>query len=68
MSRISAKARLVCIAVTAVALIAPMSAQTGVWTSPAVLSTGGQGWEAGEHAKLWGGLSSMDEMDNQAGS
>ncbi|MGA7219622.1 MAG: hypothetical protein WBX38_14980 [Candidatus Sulfotelmatobacter sp.] len=43
MIRISAKVRLVCLAVT---LIAPLSAQTGTWTSPVVLSTGGQGWEA----------------------
>ena len=43
MIRISAKARLVCVAV---ALIVPLSAQTGAWTPAAVLSTGGQGWEA----------------------
>ncbi len=30
----------------AVTLVAPVSAQTGGWTAPAVLSTGGQGWEA----------------------
>ncbi|HXM40746.1 MAG TPA: hypothetical protein VN924_05810 [Bryobacteraceae bacterium] len=37
------KARLVCLAV---AFLTPAAAQTGVWTSPVALSTGGQGWEA----------------------
>src|SRR5208283_1279606 len=69
MSRISAKARLVCIAVTAVMLIAPMSAQTGAWTPPVVLSTGGQGWEAaaaidgnGNSVALWDERTTQDQL------
>lgn len=37
--------RLICIAAT-VAVVAPVSAQTGAWTPPVVLSNGGQGWES----------------------
>src|SRR5216684_212545 len=47
--------------------LAPVSAQTGVWTPPVVLSTGGQGWEAaaaidgnGNSVALW------DEITSQA--
>ena len=68
MTRISAKARLVCIAATVVTLIAPMSAQ-GTWTSPAVLSTGGQGWEAaaaidgnGNSVALWDERTTQDQL------
>lgn len=40
---INTKARLIYIAV---ACMAPAAAQTGAWTPPVALSTGGQGWEA----------------------
>ncbi len=64
------KARLVCILVCmAVTLIAPMSAQTGAWTSPVVLSTGGQGWEAaaaidgsGNSVALWDERTTQDQL------
>jgi hypothetical protein len=66
MIRISVKLRLVCIAV---AFIAPLSAQTGTWTSPAVLSTGGQGWEAaaaidgnGNSVALWDERTTEDQL------
>ena len=69
MIRISAKARLVCIAVSAATLIAPMSAQTGAWTPPVVLSTGGQGWEAaaaidgnGNSVALWDERTTQDQL------
>ena len=68
--KLSAKARLVCILVcTAVTLIAPMSAQTGAWTSPVVLSTGGQGWEAAaaidganNSVALWDERTTQDQL------
>jgi hypothetical protein len=67
-NRISAIARLGCIAVT-VALIAPISAQTGTWTPPVVLSTGGQGWEAtaavdgeGNSLALWDERTTQDQI------
>ncbi len=66
MIRITAKVRLVCLAVT---LIAPLSAQTGTWTSPVVLSTGGQGWEAaaaidgnGNSVALWDERTTQDQL------
>ena len=67
---LSAKARLVCILVCiAVTLIAPMSAQTGAWTPPVVLSTGGQGWEAaaaidgnGNSVALWDERTTQDQL------
>ena len=66
MIRISAKARLACIAV---ALTAPLSAQTGAWTPPVVLSTGGQGWEAaaaidgnGNSVALWDERTTQDQL------
>ena len=69
MMRISAKARLVCIAFTAVTLIAPVFAQTGAWTPPIVLSTGGQGWEAaaaidgnGNSVALWDERTTQDQL------
>ena len=69
MIRISAKARLVCIAVSAVAWIAPMSAQTGAWAAPVVLSTGGQGWEStatidgnGNSVALWDERTTQDQL------
>ena len=46
-----------------------MSAQTGAWTSPAVLSTGGQGWEAaaaidgsGNSVALWDERTTQDQL------
>ena len=69
MMRISAKAKLVCIAVIAVTLIAPAFAQTGTWTPPIVLSTGGQGWEAaaaidgnGNSVALWDERTTQDQL------
>src|SRR5215472_4607535 len=69
MIRICANARLVCIAVAAVTLIAPMFAQAGAWTSPVVLSTGGQGWEAaaaidgnGSSVALWDERTAQDQL------
>lgn len=69
MIRISAQGRLVCIAVTAVMLIAPLSARSGAWTSPVVLSTGGQGWEAtaaidgnGNSVALWDERTTQDQL------
>ena len=66
MIKISVKVRLACLAVT---LIAPLSAQTGTWTSPAVLSTGGQGWEAaaamdghGNSVALWDERTTQDQL------
>jgi hypothetical protein len=68
MIRISAKALLVCIEVTVITLIAPMSAQ-GTWTSPEALSTGGQGWEAaaaidgnGNSVALWDERTTQDQL------
>ena len=68
MNRISAIARLGYIAVTVV-LIAPISAQTGTWTPPVVLSTGGQGWEAtaaidgeGNSLALWDERTTQDQI------
>ncbi len=49
MNRISSIVQLIYIAV-AVALTSPGSAQTGKWSSPVVLSTGGQGWESNRAA------------------
>ena len=69
MIRISATARLVCIAVSAVTLIAPMFAQAGTWSSPVVLSTGGQGWEAaaaidgnGSSVAIWDERTTQDQL------
>ena len=63
------KARLVCIAVAAVALTAPVFAQTGAWTPPVVLSNGGQGWEAaaaidgnGNSVALWDERTTQDQL------
>jgi hypothetical protein len=68
MKRISAIARLVCIAVT-VASAASIIAQTGAWTSPVVLSSGGQGWEAaaaidadGNSLALWDERTTQDQL------
>ena len=67
-SRISAITWLIYMAVT-VSLIAPISAQTGKWTSPAVLSSGGQGWEAtaaidgeGNSLALWDERTTQDQI------
>lgn len=63
---INTKARLVCIAFI---FLAPVSAQTGAWTPPVVLSTGGQGWEAaaaidgnGNSVALWDERTSQDQI------
>jgi hypothetical protein len=66
MLRITAKTQLFCIAVT---FLAPLSAQTGAWTSPVALSTGGQGWEAaaamdrnGNSVALWDERTTQDQL------
>ena len=66
MIRISVKTRLVCFAI---AFLAPVCAQTGVWSPPAVLSTGGQGWEAavaidanGNSVALWDERTTQDQI------
>jgi hypothetical protein len=63
---INTKARLVCIAIT---FLAPVSAQTGTWTPPVVLSTSGQGWQAaaaidgnGNSVALWDERTSQDQI------
>ncbi len=64
--------RLICFAVT-VGIVAPfsapISAQTGAWTQPAVLSNGGQGWEAaaaidgdGNSLALWDERTTQDQL------
>lgn len=59
-------AKLICIAVTA-AMASQMFAQT--WTAPAVLSTGGQGWEAaaaidghGNSLALWDEITTQSQL------
>ena len=66
MIRIGTNARLVCIAVT---FLTPMCAQTGAWTPPVVLSTGGQGWEStaaidgnGNSVALWDERTTQDQL------
>ncbi len=64
--------RLICIAVTVVviaALVPSVSAQTGSWTQPVVLSNGGQGWEAaaaidgdGNSLALWDERTTQDQL------
>jgi hypothetical protein len=51
------------------AFLAPVSAQTGAWTSPVVLSTGGQGWEAAaaidgtnNSVALWDERTTQDQL------
>ena len=68
MNEISATARLIWVAVT-VAVVAPMSAQTGAWTPSVVLSSGGQGWEAtaaidgnGNSLALWDERTTQDQI------
>jgi hypothetical protein len=68
MTRISAIARLSYFAVTVV-LTASISAQTGAWTPPTVLSTGGQGWEAsaaidgsGNSLAVWDERTTQDQI------
>src|ERR1035441_9605039 len=70
MIRINTKASLVCIAVT---FLAPASAQTGAWTPPVALSTGGQGWEAaaaidgnGNSLAIWDERTSEDHIWSRA--
>jgi hypothetical protein len=64
--RIGVTTRLVCIAAT---LLARVSAQTGAWTPPIVLSAGGQGWEAaaaidadGNSVALWDERTTQDQL------
>ena len=68
MNSMRATVRLICIAVTA-GVAVPVSAQTGVWTPPVVLSTGGQGWEAaaaidgdGNSLALWDERTTQDQL------
>lgn len=51
------------------AFVLPLSAQTGTWTAPTVLSTGGQGWEAaadidrnGNAVALWDERTTQDQL------
>src|SRR3984957_6425478 len=67
---INTKARLVCFALT---FLAPAFAQTGAWTPPVVLSTGGQGWEAaaaidgnGASLALWDERTTQDQLWSRA--
>jgi hypothetical protein len=60
----NATTRVICLAVTS---LAPAFPQTGTWSSPEVLSTGGQGWQAaaaidgaGNSVTIW------DEITSQA--
>ena len=69
MITVTARGRLASIAVTAVLSIVPLSAQTGAWTPPVVLSTGGQGWEAtaaidgnGNSVALWDERTTQDQL------
>jgi hypothetical protein len=62
----SAKIRLICLAVT---FLAPAFSQTGTWTPPAVLSTGGQGWQtaaaidgAGNSVAVWDEITSLAQL------
>lgn len=64
MTASNGKAGLICVAVTC---FAPAFSQAAAWTSPAVLSTGGQGWQAaaaidgaGNSVAIW------DEITGQA--
>ncbi len=67
MIRISTKTRLVSLAVTF--LSSSACAQTGAWTPPVALSTGGQGWEAaaaidgtGNSVALWAERTTLDQL------
>src|ERR1700678_1827044 len=62
----ASKTRLVCLAVT---FLTPAFSQTGAWTPPAVLSTGGQGWLAaaaidgtGNSIAVWDEISSVAQL------
>jgi hypothetical protein len=62
----NAKTRLVCLAVT---FLAPAFSQTGAWTSPTVLSTSGQGWQAaaaidgtGNSVAVWNEITSLSQL------
>ena len=59
----SAKSRFVCFVLT---FLVPAFSQAGTWTSPAVLSTGGQGWQAaaaidgtGNSVAVWDEITSL---------
>lgn len=67
-NRMHATVRLIGIAMT-IGVVAPISAQTGTWTQPVVLSTGGQGWEAaaaidgdGNSLALWDESTTQDQL------
>jgi hypothetical protein len=62
----SAKSRLVCFALT---FLVPALSQGGTWTSPAVLSTEGQGWQAaaaidgtGNSVAVWDEITSLSQF------
>ncbi len=66
MIRINTNAQLFCVVVT---FLVPAFAQTGAWTAPVVLSTGGQGWEAaaaidanGNSVALWDERTTQDQL------
>jgi hypothetical protein len=74
MNSMRAIVQLICIAVTVgvvAPLSAPLSAQTGSWTPPVVLSNGGQGWEAaaaidgdGNSLALWDERTTQDQLSS----
>src|ERR1700733_14438773 len=62
----SAKTRFACLAVT---LLVPAFSQAGNWTQPAVLSTGGQGWQAaaaidgtGNSVAVWDEITNLAQL------
>ena len=66
MIRISGNLQSLCMVL---ASLAPAAAQTGGWTQPVTLSTGGQGWEAaaaidgnGNSVALWGERTTLDRI------
>jgi len=60
------KTRFICLAVT---LLVPAFSQAGTWSSPAVLSSGGQGWQAaaaidgnGNSVAVWDEITSLAQL------
>lgn len=68
MNSLSATVRWAWIAIS-LAMAAQLSAQTGTWTAPVALSTGGQGWEAaaaidgsGNSVAVWDERTTQDQL------
>ena len=62
----NATTRLICLTVT---FLTSALSQTGAWTSPIVLSTGGQGWQAaaaidgtGNSVAIWDEITSLAQI------